>query len=400
MPADDDADDDGRPSGPPLPPDDRLWRHPSELAAAPAPGLTRGETASGRRPRAWPLAMAAALGGAAVATGALAATGALTGDVVERHVIEKVAVTPVVSSPMGPSAPEMTALIDQMAPSVVRLRVDRDGTTTDASGVVFRDDGVLLTGARVVDGATAIEVLLADGRRFDGRLVGADPLTDVAVVDIDATQLPVAVLATSRPLEVGEATVAVGAPSAPGAEPLAASGMVTGLDRSLRTDDGSTLHGLIELHNHARGELAGGPLVDAAGAVVGITTAPAGDEGVGHAVPVELARRVAAQLLAHGHAVHGWLGIEGADLPAEDRTALGLAGGALVEGVVTGSPAEQAGLATGDVITDIDGAEVRSIAALIVALRRCDPGDELVVGYRRQAAAHATTVVVGERPRP
>lgn len=403
MAEDEDADDDARPVGPPLPPDDRLWRHPSELraqgaAASVAPAPARSATPRGPA-ASWPLLAATAAGGAALAVGVVMLTGAMPRRVVERPVIEKVAVTPMVSTPMLAER-SLGAVVEQLGPALVRLEVERaDGSTSVSSGLVFRDDGAVLTSWEAVSGARVVEAVLADGRRLEGDLLGADPLTDVAVLDVDAEHLPVAALGTGTELSVGGVAVTLGAPDAGAAGPTAAAGMITALDRWLQLDSGVTLHGLIQTDGEPAPHLAGGPLVDANGAVIGITTRRAsGEDEATFAVPVALAHEVADRILTQGHMVHAWLGVEGTDLSVAQQRSLALAGGAVVHRVVDGSPAAAAGLQPGDVITDLGDHEVRSISGLIVALRTCDPGDPVPIGYLRGPARHRATVVIGERP--
>jgi S1-C subfamily serine protease len=122
------------------------------------------------------------------------------------------------------------------------------------------------------------------------------------------------------------------------------------------------------------------------------------EDAFGFATPIELAHRVASQLVEGGRAVHGWLGIAGIDLSARRAEALGIAGGALVREVALGGPAEAAGLQTGDVITELDGLPVRSMSALVVAMRDHQPGDAVLVGYWRDGRRHETSIPVSATP--
>lgn len=400
MSMDDDADDDGPGIGPPLPPDDRLWRHPSELTAW-GPGSSAGRpdaatTATGRGST-WPVAAVAALVGAALCGGVLAVTGALSDDR-GQLIVEKVAVTPVVSSPMLQDPGGAQALAEKVGSSVAHLMVTTDAGTAPASAVVFRDDGLLLTSAREVSGATAIVVVLTDGRRFDGELVGADLPTDVAVVAIDADDLTVAILGSADAVSIGAATMALGWPGAGGGRPSVATGVISALDRRLDVD-GASLHGLLQTDAPIEAAWAGGPLVDASGAVIGITTDLAGPgTGFGFATPIDLARRMAVELIASGKVTHGWLGVECTDLALADAEQLGVAGGVVVRQVMRGSPAAESGLEPADVITDVGGDEVASSSGVVVAMRRHKPGEQVVVGYWRDGRRHETTITVVEHP--
>jgi putative serine protease PepD len=406
MSLDDDADDDLGAPRPPLPPDDRLWRHPSELRSLGPAGapivveVPRPHSRAG----AWSVVVAAGLTGAVLAAGLLALSGHLDRPIVEKPVVEKVAVTPIVSTPMLKGSDSgIAALVHRLEPSIVGLQIsDGDGTTL-GSGVVFRDDGMLLTSAHLIEGADRIGVRLSDGRRLSGTLVGSDALTDVAVVDIDARGLPVAVLGSAKDLEVGAATLAVGSQLGERKGTSVSTGVISALSRSVATTTGSSVHGLLQTDAPIDSSAAGGALVDGSGAVIGIVSAlqdadEDSSDRFGFATPIDLAHRVAQQLIDEGHATHGWLGIEGTDLSADDAAALGLHGGARVSGVDHGGPADRAGLDDGDVVTEIDGQEVESMPGLAVEMRDYEPGEDVEVGYWRDGKHETTTVEVGSRP--
>jgi S1-C subfamily serine protease len=400
--APDDADDeDVGGIGPPLPPDDRLWRHPSELrehgwSSAPIP------LPSSRRPRGWRATALAALAGALLTTGAIAASGALSPRVVERSVVEKVAVLPVVSSPILQGERGVDAVVQRLAPAVVRLDVERAGTsgTGTGTGVVFRDDGLVLTSAQVVAGATAISVVLADGRTLVGRLLGTDAATDVAVVDVDGRGFPVAVLGRSEGLAVGAPTIAIGSSSATNGGPTVVTGVVSALAKRVVSAAGHPLHGLIQTDAPTTPGAAGGALVDATGAVIGISTDVAESAGprFGFATPIDLAHEVAEQILRTGHMDHGWLGIDGEDLPAAQAHRLGVRGGAVVRSVAAGSPAAAIGLVADDVITELDGHPLASVSALVVELLDHHAGDRIALVYWRLGERRDVSVTLGARP--
>ena len=328
----------------------------------------------------------------------MAVTGTLSTDVVERSVVEKVAVTPAVSSPMVRGERGVVAVTQRLAPAIARLVLTQPDGMTTGSAVIFRDDGLLLTSALMMDGTTAIDVILADGRHFDGRLLGVDRPTDVAVVEIDADHLPVAVMGSSEDLEVGSPTIAIGSALAAGEAPAVSTGVISAIGR--RVDEaGESLHGMIQTDAPVDLGGAGGPLVDANGSVIGIVASMGGGaDGFCFATPINLARRVAGQLLASGQATHGWIGIEGGDLTTEQAQAMAVDGGARIRDVETNSPASGAGLAPNDVITDIDGDPVASASALVVAMRDHEPGDAVTLGYWRDDQHHEVVVTVGQHP--
>lgn len=407
MSLDDDADDDAGALRPPLPPEDRLWRHPSELGlhgpagAEARPVLVHPVSRAG----AWGTVVVAGLVGAVLMAGILSVSGQLERGVVERPVVEKVALSTLVPTPMikgHATDAGVASVVRQVEPAIVRLELTSAGHTTTGSGVVFRDDGMVLTSAQLVDDASRVGVRLSDGRRFTGRVVGLDPITDVAVIDVEATGLPVAVLGSAKGLEVGAPALAIGSPMGDQGSTSVTTGVISALGRSLTSSAGS-LHGLLQTDSPTAATASGGALVDTAGSVIGIVTghdASAGDgtERFGFATPIDLAHRIALQLIETGHAVHGWLGVEGVDLSSDEAAALGVHGGARVRGVSEGSPADKAGLSGDDVITDVDGHEVESMPGLATEVREHQPGDHVEVGYMRDGQHQTADVTVGDRP--
>lgn len=392
MSLDDDADDDVGGIGGPLHPDDRLWRHPSELSSwlPAAPSSLRGRSST------WPVAAVAGLLGAALCGGALVVTGALTTESRQR-VIEKVAVTPVVSSPLMSDERGVAIVLAQTSPSVAQLLIRTESGAARATAVVWRDDGLLLTSAHAIAEADDITVLLHDGRRLPGTLLGIDLPTDVAVVSVEASDLTVAVLGSSADLAVGAPTVAIGSPARTG-DPTMHTGVVSALQRRLDVD-GRSLHGLIQTDAPIQAGWPGGPLVDATGAVIGITTDSGGPgTASGFATPIDLVRRTAEELVSSGRVVHAWLGIDGADLSAEAAETMAVPGGAVVRRVTDGGPAARSGIASDDVITRLGDDEVLSSSGLVVAMRAHAPGDKVVVGYWRDGRAHEATVTVDQAP--
>jgi S1-C subfamily serine protease len=312
-----------------------------------------------------------------------------------------VSVTPVVSSPVlgSGSTDGVQAVAQRLSPAIVGLDVERDGDEVHGSGVLFRDDGMLLTSAHVVDDADQIDVRLHDGRRLHGSLVGLDEGTDVAVVDVKADHLPVAVLGTTKDLAIGAPALAIGSPGSDGT-PLISTGVISAMGRTVQAIDGDALHGMLQTDAPISSASSGGALVDTSGAVVGIVSPVASDVAArwGFATPIDLAHKVALQLIQHGQAMLGWLGVEGSDLTAQQLLKLGLAGGARLQGVDPGGPADSAGLKPDDVITEVDGEPVSSMPNLMVDLRDHQPGDHVEIGYVRDGKRDEATVILGQHP--
>jgi putative serine protease PepD len=401
-------DEDPRPF-PPLPPEDRLWRHPSEVGAAAGAASPGAAPPAGRRRAHWITAALAAVVGAGVTLVVVGVTGGFGERVVSRDVVERVAVAPVATLPVG-TAPggeaDVAAVASAAHPAIVRLEIDpEEGEARYGSGVVFRDNGYVLTSAAVVGTSGSIDVVLASGRTFSGERVGTDPLTDVAVVKIDGEGLPTAVLGTAESLAVGQPAISVGSPVALRGGPSLTVGVISGLGRTVAEgseDDTRALHDMIQTDAPPAPGASGGALLDRRGAVVGITTsvgaATADAEGLGFATPIDVARAVANDIIIVGHARHPWLGIQGGDLDAGSAGEMGISGGAVVQAVDGGSPADVAGLDEDDVITSLAGVGVGSMADLVVELRRHEPGEAIFIEYRRDGREANCTALLTERP--
>jgi S1-C subfamily serine protease len=197
---------------------------------------------------------------------------------------------------------------ETIRPTVVNLRVGRGRSASSGSGVLFTPDGLLLTNHHVVGPARAVRVRLNDGRELSGRVVGADPWTDLAVVHADESGLPHAILGDSSRLRVGQLVVAIGSPL--GFESTVTAGVVSALSRTLRSITGHLVDNVIQTDAALNPGNSGGPLLDSRGQVVGINTAviqPA--QGICFAIPVNMARHILPQLLQHGRVVRGYLGL-------------------------------------------------------------------------------------------
>jgi S1-C subfamily serine protease len=293
----------------------------------------------------------------------------------------------------------VTAIARQVGPSVAR--VDTQGRFGSGSGsaVVLAADGILVTNAHVVDGATRVTVTLPDGERLPAEVVGADAGTDLAVLRVDATDLPVPVWADADVTpSVGDPVVAIGSPF--GFEGSVTSGIVSALGRTLTPAGGPALVDLIQTDAAINPGNSGGALVDRAGRILGINTAIAsssgGSTGVGFAIPATTATNVAEQLLADGTVQRAALGIAGQTVDPDTATLYGLpvTAGAVVVEVQPDGPAAVAGLAPGDIVTAIDAEPVRSIAELAGRIQQHRPGDEVTVTVVRRGTDDETEVTV------
>jgi S1-C subfamily serine protease len=381
---DDDVDVPGEPFRTPPAPDDRLWRHPSEMHWADTRVPTR---------RAWPLAIGSSLAGSILTVGLLTVAGAFDrGEVpVQRQAIVREAVRP---APGKVDPNSIVAIAAEVRAAIVRLEVT--GTERAiGSGVLFRDDGAIVTSAHVVEGARKISVQLADGRRLPGRLVGADLASDIAVVRVDGdTPFKTAVFGSIDGLQVGEPAIAIGSPLGLDGPASVTTGVVSALGRHLPSGRGWSLLDLIQTDATIAPGSSGGALLDGEGVVVGITTAYAaeseGTNGLGFATPVDIVRSVATDLLAGKTISSAWLGVGGEDGD----------GGARVTEVMAGGPADYAGVLAGDVIIDLDDHPIGSMSALRVVLRSHHAGDHLPLRYMRKGVERVTSVLLLDRPAP
>jgi len=325
-------------------------------------------------------------------------------------------------SPAPSTAPERSPLPDPglgasvipdvaelVLPTVVRINVsgsvDLTGTGALGSGVIYRSDGYIITNHHVIENASAVEVLLANGDRLAAEIVGSDELNDLAVLRIDRDDLPAIDLRPqSEPLRVGETVVAIGSPF--GLDASVTSGIISALNRDLRVPTSNdVIPAVIQTDAAINPGNSGGALVDLKGRLVGINTAivsrTGANEGVGFAVPVQQAVVSSDQLIAQGFVRYPLLGITGGDISAEVAAAFGLENrrGAVVDSVQPGTGAEEGGMRTGDVIVAVDGIPLRSMSDLVAEVRRRAPGMTVVFDVLRGDERLRLDVVLGERPR-
>jgi serine protease Do len=269
------------------------------------------------------------------------------------------------------------------------------------SGVVITSDGYILTNHHVVEDAQEIKVSIGEGKkRYDATVVGRDTFTDLAVLKIDATGLTPAIFGDSDQLQVGDVVLAIGNPFGVGQS--VSRGIVSALGRGPGLED-NKLEDYIQTDAAINPGNSGGALLDSDGRVIGINTAilsgaSGSFAGVGFAIPVNLARATAEQIVTHGKVERGFLGVSPQDL-TEDLTAQFKAeSGALLNDVSPDSPAEKAGLKAGDVISKINGTAVRDSRHLLLTISQLAPDAKVAIDYLRDGKAASTTATLGRRP--
>ncbi len=269
------------------------------------------------------------------------------------------------------------------------------------SGVIVSPDGYIVTNNHVVDGAKDIKVTLHDRRILNGRVVGVDKLTDLAVVKVNAQDLPAISWGDSTKLQPGQTVLAFGSPFGY-LQFSVTRGIVSALDRpDPFAKDAHRPGGFIQTDAAINPGNSGGPLVNAHGEVVGINnmiyTNSGSFEGAGFAIPSQVARAVTAQLIAHGKVDHGYVGIAMNDVTPDNARFFNLqeASGAIVAQVSPDSPAAHAGLKQGDVITSLNGQKVANSSALQVAVSQVTPGTKLALGLLREGKPATVQVTVG-----
>ncbi len=277
------------------------------------------------------------------------------------------------------------------------------------SGVIIDPEGYILTNEHVVSEASKITVTLSDGRQFKGEIKGQDPRSDLAVIKINARNLPVAALGDSDELKIGEWVAAIGNPfgfALQNPEPTVTVGVVSALHRTLgrvisRNKDYSDL---IQTDAAINPGKSGGPLVDLDGEVVGINVAifstSGGYQGVGFAVPINNAKRIIAQLIEGKKILYGWLGVTVQDLTDELAKYFGLSQkkGVLIASVLENSPAQKAGIKEGDIIIQFDNKKIDNVKEMLNTVSRTEVGSRIKATLIRDKKQIELAVEIGERP--
>jgi len=299
----------------------------------------------------------------------------------------------------------IVTVAETLGPAVVNLRAvaveggRRQGGS--GSGFLFTPDGFLLTNHHVVRGSNRMRVRLNDGSEVPGRVVGADPWTDVAVVQAESSGLPHAQLGESAGLRVGQLVVAIGSPF--GFDSTVTAGVISALGRTLRSITGHLVDNVIQTDAALNPGNSGGPLLDSRGRVIGMNTAiiPSA-QGICFAIPINMAKLILTQLMQHGRIVRGYLGLHGRDVPIPRAIAryLGLSqeSGVEVVGLESEGPAAQAGMEEGDVILTIADQPITALEELQKRLAEIPVGIPAEIVVLRNNRRLSRFVVPGEYP--
>jgi S1-C subfamily serine protease len=292
---------------------------------------------------------------------------------------------------------------EALRPAVVNLRADSGRRGGSGSGVLFAPDGFLLTNHHVVRGNETLKVRLTDGRELDGHVVGADPWTDLAVVQAEAPSgLPHAPLGDSARLRVGQLVVAIGSPF--GFDSTVTAGVVSAVGRTLRSITGHLVDDVIQTDAALNPGNSGGPLVNSQGQVIGINTAiiaPA--QGICFAIPINAAKHIVPQLMQHGRVVRGYLGLHGRTVPLRRTLArqfhLQQETVVEVEAVEPGAPADQAGIQDSDLLVELGDHPVSKVDDLHKLLTQLPVGIPASIVLLRGDRKLQRFVVPAEYPR-
>jgi S1-C subfamily serine protease len=330
------------------------------------------------------------------------------------------------ASPVGSNAAvgqpvtidESSATIDVAAavsPAVVRITTSANvGTDLGVipesgvgSGVIYDSAGWILTNRHVVEGSEQMQVELHDGRVLPGEVYGIDTLTDLAIVKVEGTDLPTAALGSSDSLEVGQLVIAIGSPLGTYSNSVT-SGIVSAKGRSITTDGNQNLNNLIQTDAAINPGNSGGPLLDANGSVVGINTAIARDSnGIGFAIPIDIARPIMEQAVAGEELSRPYMGVSYVSITRQlaDVEDLPVTDGALIGGgdggdpaVQPNTPAAEAGLRDGDIITKINGQAIDGEHPLDATLSQFAPDDTISLEVLRDGQTITVALTLGERP--
>ena len=328
------------------------------------------------------------------------------------------------SAPLQPGENVIVKAVERVGPSVVRIDTEKDinnpmgqlfglGPSTQrqqgqGSGFITRANGLIFTNEHVVRGADRVNVTLPDGRRFQGTVLGGDPLTDVAVVKVVAENLPVASLGNSDQLRPGEWAIAIGNPF--GLNNTVTAGIISAVDRTDANIGEGQRVPYIQTDAAVNPGNSGGPLISAAGEVIGMNTAirKAPGAGLSFAVPINLAKRIAQQIVSTGQASHPFIGVQLRSLTPQlareinatsTRCTVPVVNGVLVVDVVPDTPAESAGIRQCDLIRAVNGTTVENPSEVQLAVDRGRVGQPMQITIERNGLEQALEVLPKELPR-
>jgi serine protease Do len=314
---------------------------------------------------------------------------------------------PLESEPATP-LPDFRPVVAKVMPSVVSVTTeivtsDFFGQSTESvagSGILIDDKGYIATNNHVVEDAQSIHVELADGKTFPANIVGTDTLSDLAVIKIDAANLTYTYWGDSSLLSVGQWVLAIG--NALGEGITATEGIISRLNVSVNVDE-NTLYGLIQTTAPVNPGNSGGPLVNMAGEVIGITSVKivaSAVEGMGFAIGSDEAKPIVEDIIRYGHVTYPWLGVglQSVDPSLAAAMNLSVDRGALIVDLVADSPAEAAGLREGDIIIRFGGKEINDVADLVQAIRSSQIGQDVEIVFIRGEDTKTTSARLVERP--
>jgi putative serine protease PepD len=347
-----------------------------------------------------------------VALGAALVVGGVAGGLIVGATQSSGASTNSSSSTASATACPVTSVADQVVPSVVTIEASGSGGSGTGSGEVIRSEGYILTNNHVISIAAgsggSVKVLFADGQTFPATITGRDPQTDLAVLKVQKPHEPKVIsLGSSSSVKVGQPVVAVGAPL--GLSGTVTSGIVSALDRTVEApgenDKSALLVSAIQTDASINPGNSGGALVNCEGQLIGVPTAGAtvpnsggGSIGRGFAIPVDLAKSIADEIIATGSVTHAFFGLQTTPIPPAAAEQAGLPEGLYVQAVTPGGPAAMAGLRANDVITKINGDEATSNIQLQGLTLTKKPGDTVSIDYTRDGQSATTTVTLAAQP--
>jgi len=281
---------------------------------------------------------------------------------------------------------------------------DEEPSSSLGSGVLVSPEGIILTNHHVINDADEIDVALADGRKVKAKVVGSDPETDIAVLKIEAKQLPTPItLGKIESVHVGDVVLAIGNPF--GVGQTVTSGIVSAMGRDHVGIN--TFENFIQTDAAINPGNSGGALIDTRGNLIGINTAifsnNGGSMGIGFAIPINLAKQVMESILKNGSVTRGWIGVEPQNLSKELSESLGLPGnteGVLISGVLEGGPAARGGVKPGDVLTAVNGNKTKDVRQLLNQVAQIGPGNEASLRIFRKNKELELKIQTGKRPKP